>query len=1371
MGTHMQGTKDRSRPRKLISLSLALLLAVTGTAPAAYARETGEGTSSSGTGLAGLPLEGLRRAAAVPAEPPGTLAGKHLAYLAETIGTRPAGSEQEAQAAAYISGEFAKLGLAVEEQPFHYTVKQQGLEAELHNEGGEEAGVTLAVYGEDSAAVTVDVYSKNIIATKPGLSPKQIIVGAHYDSVTAGKGADDNASGVAVMLEAAETVAKLDSPYTIKFIAFGAEEEGLRGSKHYAAGMTEEEIRNTAVMINLDSLAAGDKMYIYGSAGSDGWVRTRGLALAEKLGLALETSPGLNPDYPKGTTGDWSDHAPFKAKGIPYAYLEGTNWALGDQDGYTQTVKDGEIWHTPKDTLAYLRENYPGRIEEHLKTFSQVLSGLLTEVGAAGELRLSSDKASMTEKREIEVGFDLPPGTELGELTWTYGGKPLEEWKQWSAKNKSYSGQPFISLAGEPVVEGGRVKAKIAFDLVYTLGNDVPTSNLQNRSIRVLYPELIGTYPLAVSGPQGLIGSSDIKLNVYDSYHTYDELKPAIGKLTSQAKNGRYIDTRVIGKSAEGRDILFTVVAKDQASVDTYLNETVPAMLEHPKEMQEKLASGQLSDVKVPVWINNIHPDEAPGVDVILDFLKTLAVEDQVTFKTKNGDDENAAETEVTLDVNKALDNVIFLLNYTQNPDGRVHNTRGNANGFDLNRDNSYQTQPETQAVTREIAKWSPLSFLDLHGFVGGFLIEPCTPPHDPNFEYDLLMDGMLEQARVMGRAGIANTSYDSYEIPLEDYENAWDDFTPAYTAMYAMEHGALGHTIEIPELNQESQKALYYAGLAAFQYVIDNKTKLFSNQLEYYKRGVEGEDNRAVDTWFVNAKGEVIGRPRQNPNESFFPDYYVLPVSGKLQDNPLEAHRMAEYLLHNGVKVERSTEAVKIEGTDYPAGSYVVDMRQAKRGYANVVLYDGSDVSDWEAMYAEIVQNFAELRGFDRYTVRKPGAFTGKTAAVTSVTIPASAQVGNHASYVVRNTNNAAIQAVNELLGQGKSVQLLVGGGEGYEMGDFLVAREDLAGVSGRYLLDFVPYDGAAAGKLLKSPKVAAVGSGETAFVLKGLGFSLSETEAGSDVIVDDAGAADKALIAAGKPYVGYGADALTLVKEEGLLPGFDFDMTDPYHEGLFRSKLVQTSLITAQYDREEYLYTAAGTWITSVPQGAQVLVKASSDANFFKAGWWPGHEEAKGQVIGLSSRENGRSITLFANTLTNKAHPQHQFRLLANAIYTAAIGLEPNRKADRYEVAYAEKPQSFKKNSEASVRIEVENKNGVDAQATLVVALYEKATNKMADYAYVTKSIEPGAKTVVSTGLHIPDSDRYEVRVFVWDNWNQARALAEPLKVQVLP
>ncbi|MBM7702058.1 M20/M25/M40 family metallo-hydrolase [Metabacillus iocasae] len=281
----------------------------------------------------------------------GKIAYKHMTYISETIGTRVMGTEKEKETSEYIQRELRKLGYDVEAQPFTFTRKGN------------------------------QISSENVIAVKKGKSKKEIIVGAHYDSVATAKGADDNASSVGVILEAAKALKKKKTPHTIKFVLFGAEEGGLNGSTYYLSQMSETEKENTVAMINLDSLVAGDYMYVYGSKeAAKGWVRDQALKVAAKKKLDVTTNPGLNPDYPKGTTGDWSDHAPFEASGIPIAYFEATNWQIGDKDGYTQTVKHGAIWHTEKDNIAFLEKEFPGRIQERLHTFTTVLTELLLNI-------------------------------------------------------------------------------------------------------------------------------------------------------------------------------------------------------------------------------------------------------------------------------------------------------------------------------------------------------------------------------------------------------------------------------------------------------------------------------------------------------------------------------------------------------------------------------------------------------------------------------------------------------------------------------------------------------------------------------------------------------------------------------------------------------------------------------------------------------------------------------------------------------------------------------------------------------------------------------------------------------------------------------
>lgn len=293
---------------------------------------------------------------AAPKKFAGELAYEHVVHLTERIGPRVAGTENEIKAREYIEKELKKLDLGVDTQEFSYTRR----------------GITKE--------------SANLIAVKDSKkTDKQIIVGAHYDSVSIGKGADDNASSVGVILETAKALEKRNLPYDIKFVFFGAEEEGLQGSNFYAKNMKQQEIDRTIGMINLDSLLAGDKIYVYGSTNEAGWIRDMALHIADKRKIPLQTNPGLNPDYPAGTTGDWSDHAPFKKLGITIAYLEATNWEIGALDGYDQTVKHGGIWHTENDNLEFLEREFPGRTKEHLNQFTNILTELLTDLKKEGK--------------------------------------------------------------------------------------------------------------------------------------------------------------------------------------------------------------------------------------------------------------------------------------------------------------------------------------------------------------------------------------------------------------------------------------------------------------------------------------------------------------------------------------------------------------------------------------------------------------------------------------------------------------------------------------------------------------------------------------------------------------------------------------------------------------------------------------------------------------------------------------------------------------------------------------------------------------------------------------------------------------------------
>ncbi len=96
------------------------------------------------------------------------------------------------------------------------------------------------------------------IAAKDQKQRSPIIIGAHYDTVPACVGADDNGSGVAVLLELAEYLSTNPLKYPVHLIAFDMEEYGLSGSFAYAKKLKREQ-QNLRLMISLEMLGYCDR--------------------------------------------------------------------------------------------------------------------------------------------------------------------------------------------------------------------------------------------------------------------------------------------------------------------------------------------------------------------------------------------------------------------------------------------------------------------------------------------------------------------------------------------------------------------------------------------------------------------------------------------------------------------------------------------------------------------------------------------------------------------------------------------------------------------------------------------------------------------------------------------------------------------------------------------------------------------------------------------------------------------------------------------------------------------------------------------------------------------------------------------------------
>jgi Iap family predicted aminopeptidase len=195
---------------------------------------------------------------------------------------------------------------------------------ELISAGGVELSVSVKLE---------KLSSQNVIAEKQGSGDGVVILGAHYDTVPNISSANDNASGTAVLLAIAGELSGQSFPFTLRFIAFGSEELGLLGSRHYVDSLSDEQRRRVKAMLNFDALGNGNTA---GVLGNDELTR-----LAERLGTAL----GIDLEISAGLQGGGSDHMSFAGVGIPVIMF---------------FAGDFSRIHTPRDTVSFVAPHLLG---------------------------------------------------------------------------------------------------------------------------------------------------------------------------------------------------------------------------------------------------------------------------------------------------------------------------------------------------------------------------------------------------------------------------------------------------------------------------------------------------------------------------------------------------------------------------------------------------------------------------------------------------------------------------------------------------------------------------------------------------------------------------------------------------------------------------------------------------------------------------------------------------------------------------------------------------------------------------------------------------------------------------------------------------
>ncbi len=298
----------------------------------------------------------------------------------DSLQGRRTGTDYERMAADYLADRFKDMGLVPKGtdgyfQEFTFTDKTDPhKEAQFINKGedGSVTGINVVGYIDNQAENTV-------------------VVGAHFDHLGMGgegslyrgeepaihNGADDNASGVAVVLDLIQDLKDTNTNYNYLFILFSAEEIGLLGSNYYVKNPTIE-LENVNYMINLDMvgrLNEENALAVHGVGTSPVFSQT---LFANNTGFKLtEKESGVGP----------SDHTSFYLADIPVLHF-----FTGQHEDY----------HRPGDDSEKL--NYEG-----MEQISQYLMAIITDLDDDPKLEFRKTKNESEETPSFKVTLGVVP--------------------------------------------------------------------------------------------------------------------------------------------------------------------------------------------------------------------------------------------------------------------------------------------------------------------------------------------------------------------------------------------------------------------------------------------------------------------------------------------------------------------------------------------------------------------------------------------------------------------------------------------------------------------------------------------------------------------------------------------------------------------------------------------------------------------------------------------------------------------------------------------------------------------------------------------------------------------------------------------------
>ncbi len=323
---------------------------------------------------------------------------------------------------------------------------------------------------------------KNIIGIIPGTDPElkdaPLIISAHYDHLGLGwpdvrkgnegkihNGADDNASGIAVMLELIKTTAKsLKSARTVIFVAFTAEEAGLVGSRYFVNNYKKYQIKKVIANLNLDSVGRmfGSKLIVINSKSAREW---------KFIFMGTEFTTGVATELITQDL-DASDQVAFLEKGIP-----AVQFFVGPHQDYHKPTDDIEkidptglvkTATVVKETLLYLADR------KEPMTFTGKAKDIVPSAGTPMQQKPTSKKAATGMMPDFTyrgdgvkvggVGDNSPAskaGINKGDIIKAFDGKVVKDLKIYSKYLKEHKPGDTVKLTIEREGKKNDVKLKL----------------------------------------------------------------------------------------------------------------------------------------------------------------------------------------------------------------------------------------------------------------------------------------------------------------------------------------------------------------------------------------------------------------------------------------------------------------------------------------------------------------------------------------------------------------------------------------------------------------------------------------------------------------------------------------------------------------------------------------------------------------------------------------------------------------------------------------------------------------------------------------------------------------------------------------------